>query len=256
VLMWYLKIQMFTIDACERLMSSQRVEPIPEDFKLFRALSPSAVPASLAPELPDSYFTPTAADIRDAQSTLAARTQALTNAPLQLRAARDAEAKAKRDRWPEARIRIKFTDRTQLEKVFPASSKIRVVYAFVRSCLRDDVKPIKFILYQAPRRDLKVSDPAVRDQTLVELGLAPASVLLVRFDGEEGEPLNHIDSPAPLSDFVLSQAVDLPIPAPPAESEPAADAAKKKPASSASGSAGRSSGSGEVKVPKWLKLKK
>lgn len=64
-----------------------------------------------------------------------------------------------------------------------------------------------------------------------------------------------VDSPAPLSDFVLSQAVDLPMPVPPAEPDPATDA-KKKPASSASGSAGRSlgSGSGEVKVPKWLKL--
>ena len=32
---------------------------------------------------------------------LSARTQALTNAPLQLRAVREAESKAKRDRWPE-----------------------------------------------------------------------------------------------------------------------------------------------------------
>ncbi|KAF5326896.1 hypothetical protein D9619_004605 [Psilocybe cf. subviscida] len=215
-------------------MSSQRAEPIPEDFKLFRALSPGAVPASAPPELPDSYFTPTAADLKNAQTTLAARTQALTNAPLQLRAVREAEVKAKRDRWPEARIRIKFTDRTQLEKVFPASSKIRVVYAFVRSCLRDDVKPIKFILC--------------------------ASSLLLYFllrSAEMSDVSSHcyVDSPAPLSDFVLSQAVDLPIPVPPAEPEPAA-AAKKKPAPSASGSAGKSSGSGEVKVPKWLKLKK
>src|ERR1700685_4440936 len=43
-------------------------------------------------------------------------------------------------------IRIRFTDRTQLEKIFPSTDKIRSVYAFVRSSLRDDVKPIKFIL--------------------------------------------------------------------------------------------------------------
>jgi hypothetical protein len=43
-------------------------------------------------------------------------------------------------------IRVKFSDRTQLEKTFPSTNKIRSVYAFVRSSLREDVRPIKFIL--------------------------------------------------------------------------------------------------------------
>lgn len=43
-------------------------------------------------------------------------------------------------------IRVRFSDRTQLEKTFSSSDKIRSVYALVRSSLRDDVKPIKFIL--------------------------------------------------------------------------------------------------------------
>ena len=101
---------------------------------------------------------------------------------------------------------MRFLDRTQLEKAFPSRSKIRAVYAFVRDCLRDDVKPIKFVLCafhsssffilfllvsrnnsktlpasNPPPRDLKVSDPDVRDLTLAELGLAPSSVLLLRF---------------------------------------------------------------------------
>ena len=41
---------------------------------------------------------------------------------------------------------MRFLDLTQLEQTFPSSSKIRAVYAFVRDCLREDVKPIKFIL--------------------------------------------------------------------------------------------------------------
>ena len=53
---------------------------------------------------------------------------------------------------PQTNIRIKFTDRTQLEKSFPSTNKIRTVYAFVRSCLREDVKPIKFILCTSTRR--------------------------------------------------------------------------------------------------------
>lgn len=50
--------------------------------------------------LPDEYFEPTAADLRDAQTTLIARSRALTEAPLQLRMTREAIEKAKRDRWP------------------------------------------------------------------------------------------------------------------------------------------------------------
>ena len=76
---------------------------------------------------------------------------------------REAAEKAKADKYPtvskpwpvryllsygklEATIRVKFSDRTQLERVFPSSNKIKAVYAFVRSLLREDIKPIKFVL--------------------------------------------------------------------------------------------------------------
>jgi hypothetical protein len=48
-------------------------------------------------------------------------------------------------------LRIRFPDQTQLEKVFQSTEKIRSVYAFVRSCLREDVKPVKFILCMPTR---------------------------------------------------------------------------------------------------------
>ena len=51
-------------------------------------------------DLPDEYFVPTASDLKTAQHTLSARTQALVNAPLQLRATREANEKARLDRWP------------------------------------------------------------------------------------------------------------------------------------------------------------
>lgn len=62
--------------------------------------SPSYAPSSVK-DLPDEYFTPTAADLKTAQAQLSARTQALYNAPLKPRSIRDAEVKAKRDRWPQ-----------------------------------------------------------------------------------------------------------------------------------------------------------
>ncbi|KAK7051070.1 hypothetical protein VNI00_005182 [Paramarasmius palmivorus] len=197
-------------------------------------------------QLPDDFYNPTASDLKLAQEQLAARTQALTNAPLQLRATREATEKAKRDRWPETRIRVKFPDRTQLEKTFPSTDKIKSVYAFVRNSLREDVKPIKFILYQPPRRDLKVSDVKVKNLSLVELQLAPSSVLLLRF---EEESLNGTTVPAPLAPEVLAIAEDLP--QPPSEAPPQTDKAESKVKALASA---LSSGSGEKKIPKWLKL--
>ena len=92
----------------------------------------------------------------------------------------------------------------QLEKAFPSTSKIKLVYAFVRDCLNEEAKAIKFVLCkdlyrlclsvsnpiilvpdQPPARELKVSDATVRDKTLMELQLAPSSVLLLRFLSDE-----------------------------------------------------------------------
>ncbi|KAK0235692.1 hypothetical protein EDD85DRAFT_791147 [Armillaria nabsnona] len=231
-------------------MSEQTAGPSTDSAPEFKVYKPSDVAAAAPPAaLPDEYFTPTTADLRAAQSQLAARTQALTNAPLRLKTAREAEEKAKRDRWPngeQTTIRIRFTDRTQLEKVFPSTDKIRSVYAFVRGLLREDVKPIKFILYQAPNRDLKVSDLKVRDLTLAQLQLAPSSVLLIRF---EDDSLNGSHIPAPLITNVLSQAVDLPRPPEVSDTVPSKEPTSKIPASSSSSSGGK-------KVPKWLKLGK
>lgn len=124
-----------------------------------------------------------------------------------------------------------------------------------------------------PKRDLKVSDPKVRDLTLSELQLAPASVLLLRFEDESlnGESVLHeirtnqhiyvarshfwrmteSNVPAPLASAVLSQAVDLPPP-------PNYDAESSISQSSASLPAPMPSTSavpsGEKKIPKWLKL--
>ncbi|KAI9570655.1 hypothetical protein HD554DRAFT_2170248 [Boletus coccyginus] len=210
------------------------VEPS-SDFKVYRA--PASSSGSPLRELPESFFTPTAADLKAAQATLTARTQAMANAPLQLRATRDATERAKRDRWPNTTIRVRFSDRTQLEKTFSSSDKIRSVYAFVRSSLRDDVKPIKFILYQPPKRDLKVSDLKVRDLTLAELQLAPSSVLLLRF---EDESLNRSEVPAPLLSTIAAQATELP--KPPVFEEP--EGAPKSVTSSSRG---------EKKIPKWFK---
>lgn len=107
-----------------------------------------------------------------------------------------------------------------------------------------------------PRRDLKVSDPAVRDVTLGELQLAPSSILLLRFDDEKlnREPVAYheifsnkkpLDShvPAPLAPEVILQAVDLPLPPPPVVLEANIESISSTGTKSV-----------ESKLPKWLKL--
>jgi tether containing UBX domain for GLUT4 len=233
---------MTSLDGAEPAVQPSPNIPLPTDFNVYKPSNVSVVPQSR----PVEYYTPTAAVLNGAQATLSARTQALVNAPLQLRATREAAEKAKRDRWPQTTIRVRFMDRTQLEKIFPSTDKIRSVYAFVRNCLREDVKPIKFILYQSPpKRDLKVSDPKVRDSSLAQLQLAPSSILLLRF---EDEALNRTDVPAPLASAILSQAMDLPISTSQAEL-PTSSSSKGVPSAQP-----KTSQLTEKKIPKWLKL--
>ncbi|KAF4597416.1 hypothetical protein EYR40_007868 [Pleurotus pulmonarius] len=219
-------------------------QPQTEDFKVYK---PAREGTTHLHALPDSYFTPTAADLKAAQATLSSRTKALVDAPLQTRSVREAQDVAKKARWPFTTIRVKFSDRTQLEKTFPSTDKIRSVYAFVRPLLREDVRPIKFILYQTPpKRDLKVSDPKVRDLSLVDLQLAPSSVLLLRF---EDESLNGTHVPAPLLPEVLDKAVDLPVPPDYDDSTPGS--VTSSPSTARKSDAAQI---GEKKIPKWLKL--
>ncbi|KAL4075007.1 hypothetical protein V8B97DRAFT_1661787 [Scleroderma yunnanense] len=178
-----------------------------------------------------------------AQTILTARTQALTNAPFQLRATREAAEKAKRGRWPNTTIRIRFSDRTQLEKVFPSNERIRSVYSFVRTSLRDDLKSADFILYQSPpKRDFKLLDPKIQELSLAELQLAPSSVLLVRF---EDESLNRTGVPAPLLPTIAAQAIELPTPPAFEDSTQTRQNTPSRPTKSGSDK--------EKKIPKWFK---
>ncbi|KZS92590.1 hypothetical protein SISNIDRAFT_412862 [Sistotremastrum niveocremeum HHB9708] len=196
--------------------------------------------------LPDSYFTPTTSELKAAYAAQVRVRENLINAPLKTQAMRESEEKAKQTKWLNTTIRVKFPDRTQLEKTFPSTDKIKSVYAFVRSALREDMKPNKFILYQAPpRREYKVSDPAVRDLNLSQLQLSPSSILLLSFVDEE---LNDPSLRAPLLEEVLARAQDLP-PPPNYDQTPEPEDKKRKQTATTSSDA-----SGEKKVPKWLKL--
>ncbi|KIO28348.1 hypothetical protein M407DRAFT_243033 [Tulasnella calospora MUT 4182] len=219
------------------------------NYKVWNPPGGSAgTPASLE-ALPDSYFEPTAEELKSAFQSQSRLVDRLSNAPLKTEAIRQRETKEKLARWPETRIRVKFPNQLQLERAFPSKDTIKAIYAFVRSCLTDEAKPNKFILYQAPRRELKVSDPAVKQLSLAALGLAPSSVLHLTFVEES---LNGSTTIPPLLPEILAKAEDLP-PPPTFDPPPSTDAKGK---GRALGGGGSSSSSGDSKLPKWLKLGK
>ncbi|KAF9650203.1 hypothetical protein BDM02DRAFT_3093571 [Thelephora ganbajun] len=185
--------------------------PDPSTYKIYRPPNVSGSTSSKQiTNVPATYFEATTADIKAAQDSLHARTEALANAPFRTREMREAAEKAKAEKYPTATIRVKFSDRTQVERVFPSSDKIKSVYVFVRSLLREDVKHIKFVLYQTPPpRELKVSDPKVRYLSLLQLQLVPTAVLYVKFLDES---LNHNNVQAPLVPSTFAAAIDLPLP--------------------------------------------
>jgi len=196
---------------------------VTEEYKVYRPMKTTI--STPQRDLPEAYFEPTKTDIKLAQDSLRARTEALVNAPFRTSQMRELAEKSKSEKYPTATIRIKFADQTQLEKTFPSSNKIKAVYAFVLGLLRENVRSIKFILYQTPPpRELKVSDPKVRDATLLQLQLVPTAVLYLKFLDES---LNHNDVAAPLDPVVLARAIDLPIPPSPVESSEKPSAVSK-----------------------------
>ncbi|KAF9506253.1 hypothetical protein BS47DRAFT_1333910 [Hydnum rufescens UP504] len=188
---------------------------ISHHVKVYKPFAASTSSAVAVESIPDEYFEPTAAELQAAYASQQRRLDALVNAPLKTQAIREREQKARAARWPNTTIRIRFPDQTILERSFASTDKIKSVYQFVRASLIAEALNDKFILYQAPRRELKVSDPEVKSLSLVELDLAPSSVLFVKF---QAEAYNNPNLPPPILPQLLDHAV-----APPGSTpEPAA----------------------------------
>ncbi|KLO05768.1 hypothetical protein SCHPADRAFT_910797 [Schizopora paradoxa] len=222
-----------------------------EPFKIYNPpSSQSSTLASIGATLPDDsdYFKPTPADLKLAQDSLAQRTKALQDAPLLTAKLRSEKDEEKKTRFPTATIRIKFANRTMLEKVFPSSDRIISVYRFVRACLNEEARSHKFVLFSSPpRRDFKVSDPEVKEKTLLDLRLAPQSNLFFRFF-DDSITLDNPGFPPPLLQSLLAQSVSLPTPS--TLPVTMGDAGQSDTGLSSKNT------TTERKIPKWLKLSK
>ncbi|KZT58116.1 hypothetical protein CALCODRAFT_482650 [Calocera cornea HHB12733] len=177
------------------------------DFKVWNPPRDDA-PSSPIPEHPDSHYEHSREELMALYASTQRRLHAMTEGPLLTSKLRndDAKKQRERERFPRTTIRIKFPDRTMLERTFSSEEKIKSVYKFVRDSLTEEAKPVKFILYQPPRQEYKVSDPEVHDKTLYDLHFSPSSVLLLTFTDPA---LNRHDVPPPLLPEILAMGRDL-----------------------------------------------
>ncbi|OCF37845.1 hypothetical protein I316_00069 [Kwoniella heveanensis BCC8398] len=251
---------------------------VQESVKVYNPVSSSSATDTAPTDPPEDFFEPTLADVQSHHASVLARNKRLNEAPLLTSKHRDAEKaekeKAKRERWPNTTIRIKFSDGTIIQNVFPSNSP---------TALRDEVREKPFILWQPPRTrypehptpppagskptkstpsyaKTSIIPPAnygfVRGgvvqglqggtggkESLFDLGLVPQSVLMVKFDEDD---MNASAYPAPIRDDLKAHSEPLPAIVP-------REAPKSQPSSTA-GAGGQTSGAGagEKKIPKWL----
>ena len=124
---------------------------------------------AFAADLPDSYYQPSANDLRMAHAGQTNRLKALgVDASFSTRKQRDADARKKEEKRvnrfprvgrailvhiarldllsPQTTIRIRFADRTQLETSFPSSRTLQSVYDFVKQSLNEQWRETPFAL--------------------------------------------------------------------------------------------------------------
>ncbi|WFC95401.1 hypothetical protein MBRA1_002049 [Malassezia brasiliensis] len=162
-----------------------------------------------APPPPEhDNFEPTSAELREAFAS-AIQQRNGPNAPLMtsaMRARQEAASGRVKKQYDTVRIRVRFSDRTQIEHTFPHSATINDVYTMVDSTLHEGGQG-DYVLFQSPpKRDFPRNQ--IRT-TLVQLGFAPAAVLGIRW----ADPArNATDAPAPLRSDVAARARDMPLP--------------------------------------------
>ena len=95
-----------------------------------------------------------------------------------MRARQEAASGRIKKQFDTVRIRVRFSDRTQIEHTFPHSGTIDDVYTMVDGTLHEGGQG-DYVLFQSPpKRDFPRNQ--IRT-TLVQLGFAPAAVLGIRW---------------------------------------------------------------------------
>jgi tether containing UBX domain for GLUT4 len=168
-------------------------DPQYENVKVYRAPadtdSPLATSTLLA--LGDEDLKPTADELKRAfKSTIAGRHG--PDAPLLTKAMREKEEErlglysSRHRKWDNVRIRIRFSDRTQIESSFAESDTIQAIYTFLEQSLDEQTRAEPVIIYSTPPRvEYRRDDPKIAAKSLRELGLIPSAVLNLRWQNPD-----------------------------------------------------------------------
>ncbi|WWD02426.1 hypothetical protein V865_000465 [Kwoniella europaea PYCC6329] len=260
-------------------------------IKVYKPISESTT-ATPKTEPDESFFEPTLADVQSHHSSVLARNKRLNEAPLLTAKFREAEKaereKLKKDRWPNTTIRIKFSDGTIIQNIFPSDSPIQPVYEFIRTALIEEVINKPFILYQPPRtkypeHPIPTPSSSTQSKTKPKPTYAKSSIITPANYGpvkggtlqglqggtggtetlyelglvpqsvllvkwEDDEAMNASSYPAPIQDHLKAKSQPLPPSVPKSESNPS----NQQKGNTIPGPGQVSTGAGEKKVPKWL----
>ncbi|TIC56544.1 putative rsec15 [Wallemia mellicola] len=187
-------------------------------------------------EYPESYYEPTSSELARAHTATSKRLESQYEGPLKTKAIREKEERQRKAKWPTTKIRIKFSDRSIIQSEFNSVDQIGRVYDFVKLALDDKYINEDFLLYQSPPRiEFKVTE----QKSLIDLGLAPSSILMIKFANES---LNATNSKAPLKGSLVESADSLPTP--PSFDTPMVEQKEKKKV--------ETEDKKEKKIPKWL----
>lgn len=147
------------------------------DAKLFRAPRTNR-PISLRDiEVPESFFDPTAGELKNAWKKYSERTDALANATMKTKKMRQAEEDERMSRFRHVLIRIQFPDRVMLQGVFQPKSTLRQVRRFVRAALLH-ARDVPFHLFLTPPKQMLTD----MDVTLWRQRLVPKALIHIGFD--------------------------------------------------------------------------
>ena len=197
-------------------------------------------------DVPEDFYDFTSDDYQKVMSGWA-RKNSQASAPLKTRKLREQEERKRAEQIGPVPVRIHLPDDNIIQAEFKALETLAAVHSLVQQCLDPGVP--RWYMYVTPPKHILTD----RSLTLYRAGLIPAANVLIGIEGDYKGP------------YLQSQVAALQAP-PPARSaakintdssESQARAAKIQNGSGSSFlPSSKATGTGEKKVPKWMKLGK
>lgn len=149
-------------------------DDVPEEEREVRVFSPSKCDYNPADyDLPDSFYELTPEDLKALRKD-AAR-EAEEERTLMTREMRERRARARCKVFERCRIRIRFPDMVELQRIFLPNAKVGAIFRVVRESLADP--SAEFTLYTTPPKRMLDN----QEITLAKRGLVPATIVYIKF---------------------------------------------------------------------------